>query len=378
MHHLLRCTICDGETLVKGDLRVGRRDGAPSGMSPAYELGWPWALLAVVLPVLVARLMPRAGPGRGEALRFAFAEQLRALPALRRPARRGWRWWFASLGWGLLVLAAARPQTIGSPLALPLTGRDVMLAVDLSSSMQTRDLRLDDRGATRLEAVQRVTGEFVARRTGDRVGLLVFGSKPYLHTPITFDRATVRAQLDEALIGMAGSHTALGDAIGLGIKHLARETSPRRVLLLVSDGADTAGRLHALDAAEVARAHRVTIHAIGIGTELSAEQQRALGSIGLGLSLDEATLRAVAERTGGRYFRADDEDGLEAIHAEIDAIEPAARPADVVRPVRELYPWPLTGAVALALAVLLGAPIEGAVRRTGARARRRPWSISTF
>lgn len=343
------------------------------------ELAWPWALAAVLLPVVVARWAPRAMPTRGEALRFPLVDQLEALATLKRPARRGWRQWAAGLAWCLLVLAAARPQAVGEPFSVPATGRDMVLAVDLSSSMQTRDLRLDGVPMTRLAGIQRVMGEFIERRDGDRIGLVFFGTKPFLQTPLTFDRTTVGVQLAEALIGMAGGHTALGDVIGLVVKRFTRSDAQRQVLILVSDGANTAGETHPLDAADIALARGLIIHTVGVGSELSAEQERILGPASHGRSLDEATLRAVAARTGGHYLRGDDWASLNAIYTELDRLEPVARPGDMVRPVQEYYPWPLACSLVLAMLVLMGDRVESSLRvlRQTLRVTIRRWLSSS-
>ena len=163
----------------------------------------------------------------------------------------------ASAAWCLLVIAAARPQSVGEPLSLPLTGRDMLVALALSTSMSERDLRIAGVPMTRLAVVQHVLGEFIARREGDRVGLIVFGTAPYVMVPLTFDRTMVRQGLEQTLVGMAGTYTALGDVIGLAVKRLSNEPAAKRVLILVSDGANTGGNTHPLDAAEVARAARV-------------------------------------------------------------------------------------------------------------------------
>lgn len=334
-----------------------------------YELAWPWVLGFLVLPVIVALTVPRAPPVRQEALRFPFVDQLARLGALRRPARRGWRQLAAIGAWCFLVIAAARPQSVGEPLSLPLNGRDLMLAIDLSTSMEARDLRIDGVPMTRLAVVQQVLGEFIARREGDRVGLIVFGTKPYVMAPLTFDRTMVRGELDGALVGMAGTYTALGDVVGLAVKRLMTEPAGRRVLVLVSDGANTGGETHPLDAAEVARAAGLTVYVIGVGTKLTVTQQRALGSNILGRSLDERTLRAIAERTDGKYFRADAVETLDAISAAIEVLEPTARPSDVIRPVQEHYPRFVLWSLALALLVLFAAPVEQVISNINLRVK---------
>jgi len=340
---------------------------------------WPWAFVLVLLPLIAGRLVPRARPGYGEALHYPLLGTLEAAAKLARPARRGWRLWAASLGWLCLVVAAARPQSVGAPYALPVTGRDFMLAIDLSGSMQTRDYRLKGSAVTRLDGVRYMMKRLVARRAGDRVGLIVFGTRPYVHTPLTFDRGVVVGQLDDALIGMAGLRTAIGDAIGLAAKRVEEGPGRRSVLILVSDGSSTAGETDPLDAATVAHAKGLVIYTIGVGSVLTPEQERLLGPIARGRSLDEPVLRAIAEKTGGRYFPGSDLEALEAIGRRIDELEPVARPGDMVRPILEFYPWPLVCAAGFALLVLLG---EGMGHRLvlvarGARTRVFGWTGSS-
>ena len=210
--------------------------------------------------------------------------------------------------------------------------------------------------------------------------MLLFGTRPYLQTPLTFDRTAVRAQLREALTSMAGPLTGLGDAIGLAVKRLREQASEHRVLILVTDGRNTAGTLHPLDAAEIAAHEGTRIYTVAVGTELTLAEQRAAGSNAQGRSLDEPTLRDIARITGGEYFRGDALDTLDAISAEIDRLEPVARPGEVVRPVREHYPLPLALSGLFALSVLLFEPVRGALSRVGRRVRAKvaSWIPSNF
>ena len=258
--------------------------------------------------------------------------------------------WTAALAWLLLVFAACRPQWIHDPVEVPVSGRDLLLAVDLSGSMKTRDLFLDGVPSSRLAVVKEVAGEFIARRVGDRVGLILFGSRPYLQTPLTFDRTSVRQLLDEAEIGLAGEQTAIGDAIGLALKRLRERPAESRVLVLLTDGANTAGEATPREAAELAAADGMKIYAIGVGAGAPTTLGQPLG----GGDLDEGTLQVVAEQTGGRYFRARDARELDEIYALLDELEPIARDEELLRPVRELFPLPLGIALGLAAGLLLG------------------------
>ncbi len=319
---------------------------------------WPWAFAALPLPLLAYWLLPRAPQGPGTALRIPFFAAITAAvgdPGGRR--RQGvWALVPALLAWALLVTAAARPQWLGEPVTLPQQGRDLMLAVDLSESMATEDMVVGNKAVDRLTAVKAVAGDFIERRAGDRLGLILFGSQAYPQAPLTFDRATVRALLFESAIGLAGKATAIGDAIALAVKRLrdtpsgtpGTEGPSDRILILLTDGANTAGTLEPLKAAELAAQAGIRIYTIGVG----AEPRRAFGLAMGGAEIDEPTLEAIAKATGGHFFRARDLGGLQAIYSALDEMEPRVSADQSFRPVRDLFQWPL--GLALALSALVG------------------------
>jgi len=317
------------------------------------ELAWPWALAALPLPLLAFSLLPRAATQVEASLKLPFDAALAAAGATAQRAPRRLRLLLATLAWMLLVAAAARPQNVGAPLQLPVSGRDLMLAVDISGSMQTEDMTIRGQVVSRLTAVKAVAGDFIERRKGDRLGLILFGDQAYLQTPLTFDRETVRTQLDEAAIGLAGKRTAIGDAIGLAIKRLRDQPQENRVLILLTDGDNTAGEVAPLKAAQLAKHEHVRIYTIGIGADAMIVQgifgrQRIANT-----ELDEPTLKAIAADTGGRYFRARDINDLQKIYRLLDKIEPVSRDKQTFRPVDELYRWPLCAALVVALLLAL-------------------------
>jgi Ca-activated chloride channel family protein len=326
------------------------------------ELEWPWVLAALPLPILARLLLPRAEPSRGRALRLPFLQTQGGLDSGTGGRRRLGLLAAAALAWVLLVVAAARPQWIGEPLNLPLAGRDLMLAVDVSGSMESEDYVLDGRPVNRLDVVKSVAGRFIERRQGDRLGLVLFGSRAYLQTPLTYDRTTVQAMLSEAVIGLAGRETAIGDAIGLAVKRLRDQQEDNRVLILLTDGTNTAGSLSPLDAAGLAAQAGVRVYTIGIGG----------GSLGIrtpfGMlarragDLDPETLHAIAEETGGRFFQATDTEELALVYAELDRLEPSVRDTRTYRPRQALYMWP-------AGAALLLSSLIGVARLRGPRPR---------
>jgi Ca-activated chloride channel homolog len=292
----------------------------------ALHLAWPWMLALLPLPVLLRALLAPAETDA--ALRVPRLPDGASLPARRRLPLL-----LAALAWLLLVLAAARPQ-LPDTAPPPASGRDLMLALDVSMSMATADLRLDGKTVERLQAARALADGFLARRDGDRVGLLVFGTQAYLHTPLSFDLRAVRDALASAQVGLAGRDTALGDAIALAVKHLKALPDSARVLVLLTDGASTAGTLAPARAAWLAQRENVRIHAIGIGASSD---------------LDETTLREITAQTGGSYARAADGAALAQFLNRIDALE-TIQPARPGSTLRELYAWPLALALACALA----------------------------
>jgi Ca-activated chloride channel family protein len=321
-------------------------------------LAWPWALLALPLPLLLRWLLPPARPISGRALRLPSSAALAGLAV--EPERPSCYWRGAGLlVWLLLVMAVARPQWLDDPVALAVTGRDLMLAVDISGSMDQEDYRLADRPATRLAVVKTAASRFIGSRDQDRIGLILFGTRPYVQTPLTYDRDAVSQMLGEAVVGLAGRDTAIGDAIGLAVKRLRQQPLDNRVLVLLTDGSNSAGALHPLQAAVLAAESGIRIYSIGLGGQIG---DQGAGGYQLGRvadDLDGSMLRAIAERTGGRYFNATDARELADVYAALDRLEPTIRDHRTYRPAAELYPIP----VALALLLSASMAIVAAVRR---------------
>jgi len=321
-----------------------------------WTLAWWWALLLFPVPWLVRRWLKPDAIDNDAALRVPLTSQLAGVAAgAARESRFNWRLAALWTVWTLTLLAAARPQFVGDPVALPISGRDLLLAVDLSGSMEEQDFQLNGQWVDRLTATKAVATDFIANRVGDRLGLILFGREAYLQTPLTFDRATVQTLLDESVIGLAGKETAIGDAIGLGIRTLddAGVEEGRRVFVLLTDGANTAGAVDPLKAAELAAARAVIIYTIGIGADaLTVRSLFGLRQINPSADLDEQTLTQIADMTGGRYFRARDTQELAEIYGELDELEPAESDESGFRPVNEYFHWPLS--LALLVAGLAG------------------------
>ena len=317
----------------------------------SVEFSFIWAFLFLPLPFIVALVLPPAPMSNKAALRVPFFKNIQTNVSTKRKSRSLSRLLLALLAWALLVTAAARPQFIGDTIKQPITGRSLMMAVDISGSMQAADMVISGRAVTRLTAVKAVASDFIKKRNGDRIGLILFGSQAYLQAPLTFDRKTVNILLGESQLGLAGRETAIGDAIGLAVKRLRKEDEKNRVLILLTDGANTAGNVEPLKAADLAAQEKVRIYTIGIGADGRIIQtpfgrQRVGGN-----DLDEPTLTAIAEKTKGRYFRARDVKDLQKIYAALDKVEPISEDELSYRPIKELYYYPL--ALALALSTLI-------------------------
>lgn len=327
------------------------------------SLAFPWLLL--LLPVPLFLLFRQATQSAVEAPVIPVGHWLNGLPGVTTRGGQPplWRKLLLTLVWALLVIALARPQYVGESVQLPVTGRDLLLAVDISPSMDERDMVVSGRAINRLQAVKRVLHEFIDKREGDRLGLLLFGTAPYIQAPLSFDHRTIRLLLDEAGIGMAGRATAIGDAMGLAIKRLRDRPEDQRVVILLTDGANTAGEISPDVATGIARDAGVRIYTIGIGAE-SLIQRGLLGSrrVNPSRDLDEALLKRIASETGGHYFRARSLPELELIYENINQLEPIELEGQHYRPVTELYYWP-AGAAALAWLLLPLANAGAGLRR---------------
>jgi Ca-activated chloride channel family protein len=315
---------------------------------------WPWAFWLLPLPLLAYILIPKARKQEA-ALFVPFYEDVVAFDQQNELSSGASiaKGLLLLLIWSLLVGAVSRPQWVGEPIALPTVGRELMLAVDISGSMKAEDMFIGREQVTRLVLVKKVVNEFIDRRIGDRVGLLLFGTEAYIQAPMTFDRQTIKILLAEAQIGFAGEKTSIGDAIGLAVKRLKERPDDNRILILLTDGSNTAGSVEPLTAAELAAQTGVKIYTIGVGAdEMVVRSFFGSQRVNPSADLDEDTLRQIADLTGGKYFRARNTDDLEEIYQLIDELEPIQQESEIFRPVKTLFYLPLAGAVLLSF--LLG------------------------
>lgn len=299
---------------------------------------WPWVFFIVPLPLIIRILSSKTSTSNDAALHVPYLKDFQLKSSTTATLNRRWGFLIYLLVWFALVTAAARPQWIGELIELPISGRDIMLAIDLSNSMSQR-FNYGSRSVTKLQATKVVAGDFINKRVGDRIGLILFGAQAYVQAPLTFDRATVITLLSEAVPGLAGRSTAIGDAIGLAVKRLNDE-SEEQVLILLTDGVSNSGEIQPEKAAELAAKKDLKIHTIGVGSRGSRD-------------LNEATLKTIARQTGGKYFRAHDVKELQDIYRLIDQLEPVEKDTQSYRPTWSLFYWPLSGALGLASLLLV-------------------------
>lgn len=327
------------------------------------EFAWPWMFALLPLPLLVWWLLPpfRA---RQASVQVPFFERLASATGQtpQRGAvvlqRRATQMVVAAAVWLLTVAALARPQWVGDPLTHEISARDLVLAVDISGSMDQRDFRsADGQTLTRLDGVKRVIRDFIARRKGDRIALILFGTKAYVQVPFTQDLATAQQLLDQTAVGMAGQQTALGDTIGLAIKTFEKSAAKQKLLILLTDGNDTASRVPPEHAADIARQNDIVVDTIGVGDPAASGENR----------VDLAVLQVVASTTGGHFFRAEDGAQLQAIYADIDRLSPAQLQTLSWRPKLALFQWPLGAAVLLSLLLWVALLIASAWSRRTVR-----------
>ncbi len=315
-----------------------------------FEFAWWWALFALPLPLL-ARLFSEK-----KQQQFAALKVPRLTPGMStatgKTGTNYWRLFIAILAWIALVVAAARPQWLGEPVSIPAEGRDLMLAVDLSGSMKMEDMEVQNRQVDRLIMIKHVMKDFINRRVGDRIGLILFADTAYLQTPLTYDRETVGQLLDETVIGLVGEQTAIGDAIGLAVKRFKQKDESNRVLILLTDGQNTAGNITPAQAKELAVAEGITVYAIGVGADqMLMRSLFGTRKVNPSNDLDEDMLTDLASSTGGAYFRARNTEALQEIYTVLDKLEPVERDSRQMRPLQALFHYPL--ALALILSLLL-------------------------
>lgn len=312
------------------------------------EFVWWWLFVLVPLPLIVYRFLPQ--------VKERAAIQLPYLPQQNQAIAP--RQWLAKTLvialWLCLVTAAARPVWYGEPVTTSPKHRDMMLVVDLSYSMSQQDMKSGDQFIDRLSAVKQVLSDFIAKRQGDRLGLIFFADHAYLQTPLTLDRQTIAQQLNQAVLRLIGTKTAIGEGIGLATKTFIDSDAPQRVMILLSDGSNTSGVLDPMEAAKIAKKYHTTIYTVGVGAgEMMVKEFFMTRKVNTAEDLDEKTLQAIANETGGQYFRARNQQDLQHIYDTINQLEPISKASQTWRPQSEWFGYPLTLALLLSVILML-------------------------
>lgn len=302
------------------------------------ELSYPWLLLLLTLPPLIHYFLPAYKESRDALLVPFFRHIVEASGETPRTGatvtqRSRWQWLMITSGWLALCLTLAKPVWVGEPIEVKLAAREILVAVDLSRSMYEEDF-INQAGEkmNRLQGVKEMMAQFVQQRQHDRLGLVLFADKPYLQAPFTDNVGTWLTLLTQSELGMAGSMTAIGDAIGLSIKVFEQAKTQNRVLILVTDGQDTASMVPPVAAAQIAADKGIRIHTIAIGDPGGPRQTQP----------NFTQLAEISLLTGGSDFRAADRNQLLAINAELNRIEQTAFDSLSFRPRSSLHHWPIS------------------------------------
>ncbi len=312
-----------------------------------FELATPLALLALPLPLLIWLCLPKAKKIGQSTLKIPFFDRVTSIQnPNKHTAKKGSLFWFYLI-WALTTFAATGPRWVGEPLPLEHEGHNIMLVLDVSGSMEIRDRVQYGRPTTRLQIVKQAAENFVKHRHGSQIGLILFGTRAYLQTPLTRDHATVLMRLNDASVGLAGKTTSIGDALGLAVKHMQHVPKKGRVIILLTDGANNSGMLLPLKAAQLAQHDGIKVYTIGLSSDGGIPM---FGSMPVAVDdLDEQTLKTIASMTQGKYFHATDKTSLQRIYQLINQLETVTHNSATVRPERIYYPYPL----ALALIFLM-------------------------
>ena len=325
------------------------------------SFAYPWLIVLLPVPWAVARLMKDYREAR-PALRVPFLQRLAEasgqMPGEGSAVLGGHRGQKLLLlvAWLLLVCALARPQWLEEPIVEEHSLRDMLLLVDLSGSMLIEDFSdAEGQQTDRLTAVKGVLADFLEAREGDRIGLIFFGSAAFVQAPFTDDTETLKELLDEALVGMAGPKTVIGDALGLALKLFEQHEVKERVVILLTDGNDTGSVVPPEQAAQIAHDEGVVVHVVGVGSDTAQGEQ----------PLDEVTLKAIAKASDGQYFKAEDRQGLVSIYEKLDALTPKLVEGRSYRPRTDVYHWPLGLLITLLLTYHLALGLRYGIRTPG-------------
>lgn len=311
-----------------------------------FSLTTAWVLLLLPLPLLLWYLLPRTTVQYSLALKIPFYDAMtKVINEEQQLSRANSNIVIPLIIWCLLVVALSGPRWVGEPIPISRDSYNIMMALDLSESMEIRDMLYQGRPTSRLSVVKRAAKQFVEDRAADKIGLILFGSQAYLQTPLTYDKQSILMRIDDASVGLAGKTTSIGDAIGLAVKRLQEVPAKGRIIILLTDGANNSGILQPLKAAELAKTDGIKVYTIGLGSSGASQLLGGFIIANASADLDEDTLTAVAKMTGGQYFRATDTESLEKIYQTINRLEKIEQEQATIRPQKDYYPWLLTIAV---------------------------------
>ncbi len=324
-----------------------------------FQFTWFWLIILLPLPWLVWRFFPTKEDKNStqeqaetallhpdlERLQYAFSDAKEGMYHSDRLCKMLWL-----LLWLSLIITAMRPEYLQEHKEVKNPGRDLMLAVDISRSMLALDFMVRDRYVNRMAVVKGVLDKFIAQRENDRIGLILFADSAYLQSPLTYDKSVIRNMLEKIVPRIAGDATAIGDAIGLAVKKLRDRPATSRIVILLTDGENTAGNLAPQDAIQLADKYNIRIYTIGVGSSGNVPFPQDDGSISMEkMPIDEALLKNIADTTRGAYFRASDKQTLEGIYQQINALEHSKAETKIVFIPTPLYRWPLSVALFILL-----------------------------
>lgn len=318
------------------------------------SFAWPYAAILFLAPLFFYFIQKKSAEQLYLKTSLLFVFENISKPHVVKKSWALFPWWLSFL-WVLMTLALMRPIFVGEPISMPRSGRSIMLVLDISESMESKDIAQDSKLSDRISVAKTVLFDFINHRRGDGLGLVVFGSEPFLHAPISFDHKTIKRFLEDSQVGFAGPKTAIGDAIGLGVKKLLEQPEGERLIILLTDGQNNAGKLEPLLAAELAQKEGIKLYIVGLGaSEIVVEGFFGRSLVNPSRDLEEAepTLKKMAELTKGAYYRAKDAQALSEIYQKIDTLEPVTIDVRFINPSKELFFWPLGLMIALLLAKL--------------------------
>jgi len=306
-----------------------------------FEIANPWVFIALPIPFIIWFLMPKSKFVVTSALKvpfFALLQHAISTKLITFNTRK--ILWFLFTIYTFLILALSGPRHVGAPRPLSHESYNIILALDVSPSMGINDMALNGEQVTRLDAVKKAAKQFILNRSGDKIGLILFGERAYLLTPLTFDKENLLMRLDDATVGLAGKSTSTGDAIGLAIKKFQNIPAKGRMIVLLTDGASNSGVLSPIRAAEIARDNNIKIYTIGLHSKLDPQSFSGMFLNANGMAdLDEETLQKVAKITNGQYFRATSHKSLQNIYQSIDKMAKVSQEQKTIRPQYDYYPW---------------------------------------